>query len=286
MAILVDALREYPGSGLPFRSWCHMATDGSWEELHAFAARLGLRRAWFQGDHYDLPPHGRAAAVALGAEEVGTGELLERMLGPRGERARRRALAPSGVVWLRGGGGPAVLRYPPGALVVVGGPPGAGKSTLAARAVDRRRVPVLDPDDVRAREGGEWGDALRRWRGEVAAALAAGSGAVAVTTALRDGHRRALAGAAAAAGVAAHLVLLDATPGGVPGRARGTAGRADPGRPVRASAPGVGRAPARTSETTCPQGISTPSWSPTAPPWTGSGGSHSHRRVEDEITSS
>jgi predicted kinase len=212
MAILVDALREYPGSGLPFRSWCHMATDGSWDELHAFAARLGLRRAWFQGDHYDLPPHGRAAAVALGAEEVGTGELLERMLGPRGERARRRALAPSGVVWLRGGGGPAVLRYPPGALVVVGGPPGAGKSTLAARAVDRRRVPVLDPDDVLAREGGEWGDVLRRWRGEVAAALAAGSGAVAVTTALRDGHRRALAGAAAAAGVAAHLVLLDATP--------------------------------------------------------------------------
>ena len=211
MAILVDELREYPGSGLPFRSWCHMATDGSWEELHAFAGRLGLRRAWFQGDHYDLPPHGRAAAVALGAEEVGTGELLLRMRGPRGERARRRALAPAGVVWLRGGGGPAVLRYPPGALVVVGGPPGAGKSTLAARAVDARRVPVLDPDAVRARDGGGWDDALRRWRGEVEAAVAAGSGAVAVTTALREGHRLALTGAATAAGVPAHLVLVDAT---------------------------------------------------------------------------
>ncbi len=211
MAILVDELREYPGSGLPFRSWCHMATDGTWEELHAFAARLGLRRAWFQGDHYDLPAHGRAAAVALGAEEVGTGELLARMLGPRGDRARRRALAPAGVVWLRGGGGPAVLRYPPGALVVVGGPPGAGKSTLAARAVDRRRVPVLDPDDVRARDGGEWGDALRRWRGEVEGALGAGAGVVAVTTALREGHRLALTAAAAAAGVPAHLVLVDAT---------------------------------------------------------------------------
>jgi hypothetical protein len=91
MAILVDELREYPGVELPFTAWCHMTTDGSFDELHEFAARLGLRRAWFQRDHYDLPPHGRAAAVALGAEEVGTGELLLRMAGPRGERARRRA---------------------------------------------------------------------------------------------------------------------------------------------------------------------------------------------------
>jgi predicted kinase len=209
MAILVDELREYPGTALPFRSWCHMATDAGFDELHAFAARLGLRRAWFQGDHYDLPPHGRAAAVALGAEEVGTAELLLRMAGPRGDRARRRSLAPAGVVWLRGGEGPAVLRYPPGALVAIGGPPGAGKSTLAARAVGGR-VPVLDPDDVRARAGGEWGDALRTWRAELEVALASGSGAVAVTTALREGHRLAMTKAAAAAGVEAHLVLVDA----------------------------------------------------------------------------
>jgi len=209
MAILVDELREYPGTTLPFRSWCHMATDGGFDELHAFAARLGLRRAWFQGDHYDLPPHGRAAAVALGAEEVGTAELLLRMAGPRGDRARRRSLMPSGVVWLRGGEGPAVLRYPAGALVAIGGPPGAGKSTLAARAVGAR-VPVLDPDDVRARDGGEWGDALRTWRAELEAALLSGSGAVAVTTALREGHRSAMTKAAVAAGVQAHLVLVDA----------------------------------------------------------------------------
>jgi Protein of unknown function (DUF4031) len=91
MAILIEELCEYPGVELPFTAWCHMTTDGSFEELHEFAARLGLRRAWFQRDHYDLPPHGRAAAVALGAEEVGTRELLLRMAGPRGERARRRA---------------------------------------------------------------------------------------------------------------------------------------------------------------------------------------------------
>jgi predicted kinase len=208
MAILVDELREYPGVELPFTVWCHMASDAGFDELHEFAARLGLQRAWFQRDHYDLPAHGRAAAVALGAEEVATEELLLRMAGPRGDRARRRALAPAGVVWLSGGGGPAVLRYPPGALVAIGGPSGAGKSTLAARVVEC--APVLDPDATRARLGVSWGEALSTWRSELRETLSGGRGAVAVTTALRHGHRLGLASAASAAGVPAHLVMLDA----------------------------------------------------------------------------
>jgi hypothetical protein len=118
------------------------------------------------------------------------------MAGPRGDRARRRALAPTGVTWLRGSDGPAVLRYPPGSLVVIGGPPAAGKSTLAARVVDRARVPLLDTQ-------ADLAVALE-------AALAVGTGAVAVTTALRDDHQLRLTAAAAAAGVPAHLVLLDA----------------------------------------------------------------------------
>ena len=203
---MVDELREYPGVALPYTTWCHMATDGEPGELHAFAERLGLRRAWYQRDHYDLPPHGRAAAVALGAQEVSSGELLARMSGPRGDRARRRGLAPAGVVWVRGDDGPRVLRYPAGALVAIGGPPGGGKSTLAARAVTG--VPVLDPDALR--DGREWPDALADWRARLGAALRAGDGAVAVTTALRRGHRLGLAKAAAVAGVPAHLLLLDA----------------------------------------------------------------------------
>jgi hypothetical protein len=91
MTVLVDPLHEYPHSGLPVTCWCHMAVDGAFGELHRFAERLGIPRRRFQGDHYDLPPHLRAWAVALGAEEVSTRELLERMAGPRGEGARRRA---------------------------------------------------------------------------------------------------------------------------------------------------------------------------------------------------
>ena len=212
MAILVDELREYPDVALPFTNWCHMATDGRFEDLHAFAAQLGLRRAWFQGDHYDLPPHGRARAVALGAEEVATEELLARMTGPRGDRARRRVLVPRGRAWLAGDDGPRVLRYPAGDLVVVGGPSGAGKSTLAARAADGDRTPVLDLDVIRAAMGDDapWPDALARWEAAVTAALTAGRGAVAVATALRAGHRDRIAQLAADAGRAAHLLLLDA----------------------------------------------------------------------------
>jgi hypothetical protein len=91
MAILVDPLREYPDTGLPFRHWCHVVSDASFEELHAFAAELGIPRRAFQGDHYDLPPHLRARALALGALPVSTRDVLARMAGPRGERARRRA---------------------------------------------------------------------------------------------------------------------------------------------------------------------------------------------------
>jgi hypothetical protein len=91
MPVLVDPLRRYDHVAFSIKDWCHMAVDGPFEELHAFAAQLGIPRARFQGDHYDLPPWVRARAVELGALEVSTAELLVRMAGPRGDRARRRA---------------------------------------------------------------------------------------------------------------------------------------------------------------------------------------------------
>ena len=90
VAVLVDPLREYPDAGLPWTLWCHMVSDVDFAELHAFAARLGIARRRFQGDHYDLHPGLRARAVELGAVEVGTGEFVVRMAGARGDRARAR----------------------------------------------------------------------------------------------------------------------------------------------------------------------------------------------------
>jgi hypothetical protein len=90
MAVLVDPIHTYSYLRLALKDWCHMAVDGDFEELHRFAATLGIPRSRFQGDHYDLTPWLRERAVAYGAEEVSTRELLLRMAGPRGERARRR----------------------------------------------------------------------------------------------------------------------------------------------------------------------------------------------------
>jgi len=58
--------------------WCHLFSDASDEELHAVAARIGLKREWFQrpGDpvqmarHYDVSEGKRAEAVRAGAVEI------------------------------------------------------------------------------------------------------------------------------------------------------------------------------------------------------------------------
>lgn len=62
--------------------WCHLwCAPGDEAELHALAARIGLRRAWFQDKpgfpHYDLVPTRRAAAIRAGAEETDLREWLE-----------------------------------------------------------------------------------------------------------------------------------------------------------------------------------------------------------------
>jgi hypothetical protein len=52
--------------------WCHLTAD-TLEELHAFAAKLGMKREWFQDKvdrpHYDLTPGKRLQAIRLGAVE-------------------------------------------------------------------------------------------------------------------------------------------------------------------------------------------------------------------------
>ncbi|MEV7378173.1 DUF4031 domain-containing protein [Streptomyces lydicus] len=75
MAIYIDR-PIWPGHG---RMWSHVVSDASFDELHAFAARIGVPRRAFERDHYDLPAERYADAVRAGAVEVGSKELLRRL---------------------------------------------------------------------------------------------------------------------------------------------------------------------------------------------------------------
>jgi hypothetical protein len=66
MAILVDDC-IWPWRG---RMWCHMISDTSLDELHAFARWVGIPERAFGGDHYDITDEIRGVAVQEGAIEV------------------------------------------------------------------------------------------------------------------------------------------------------------------------------------------------------------------------
>lgn len=92
VAILVDECR-WPHQG---RRWCHLVSDTSFDELHAFARGLGIPRVAFQGDHYDLHEDGRALALAHGAVPLDSRSLvraLDRAGLRRGPAIGRRGLA-------------------------------------------------------------------------------------------------------------------------------------------------------------------------------------------------
>ena len=72
MTILVDACTWPHRGGL----WCHLVSDASFDELHAFARRLDVPRAAFQGDHYDLDEPTRAKAIAQGAVPCDGREII------------------------------------------------------------------------------------------------------------------------------------------------------------------------------------------------------------------
>lgn len=85
--ILVDELQLWPGNKAKcFEDGsCHLTVDdGDLVALHAFAAKLGLKREWFQdhrfAPHYDLTASKRELALKLGAKFV-----------PALEQARQRA---------------------------------------------------------------------------------------------------------------------------------------------------------------------------------------------------
>src|SRR5712671_1000234 len=77
MAVYVDdALWLWQGL-----KWCHLLADDV-DELHRFAARLGIFRTSYQGPpktsapHYDLTGFERARAIALGAKACSREEIV------------------------------------------------------------------------------------------------------------------------------------------------------------------------------------------------------------------
>jgi len=116
VSVLVDP-PAWPAHGL---LWSHLVSDHSLDELHAFAARVGVPRQGFDRDHYDVPAQAYDRVVAAGAEAVPSRELLAR-LRAAGLR-QRRAETPG-----RRKPGQALLRPPrlrPGSTVAVVAPAG------------------------------------------------------------------------------------------------------------------------------------------------------------------
>lgn len=85
MAILLDSFQN--GARGPLHYWhrrCgHLVSDTSLEELHEFAAGLGLRREWFQVKsipHYDVTGKYYELALERGALLVSSREIVRRAI--------------------------------------------------------------------------------------------------------------------------------------------------------------------------------------------------------------
>jgi hypothetical protein len=75
-----------------FRDYCHMWTDGTHEELDAFAQSIGLKKAWAQNKrgsivkdfyHYDISPSYRHKALVRGAEYMPLSQWIKRHMKPQ-----------------------------------------------------------------------------------------------------------------------------------------------------------------------------------------------------------
>lgn len=84
MTVYIDP-PSWPGHG---RMWSHLVSDVSYDELHQFAAEIGVPARAFERDHYDIPSHRYADVVRAGAVEVSSREVVRLLLGA-GLRRRR-----------------------------------------------------------------------------------------------------------------------------------------------------------------------------------------------------
>lgn len=87
--ILIDP----PNAAGHGRLWSHVASDESYDELHAFARRAGIPERGFDRDHYDVPAEWYDDVIALGAQPVTSRELVRRL---HAAGLRRRRVGRSG----------------------------------------------------------------------------------------------------------------------------------------------------------------------------------------------
>jgi muramoyltetrapeptide carboxypeptidase len=86
MTVLIDP----PNAAGHGRLWSHLASDTSYDELHAFARTVGIPERGFDRDHYDVPAEWYDQVVAAGAEPVSSRELVQRLLAA-GLRRRKQS---------------------------------------------------------------------------------------------------------------------------------------------------------------------------------------------------
>lgn len=84
MAILIDP-PVWPAHGTVFS---HLVSNHSHDELHKFAANVGVPPRAFERDHYDVPERMYDEIVAAGAVPV-SGRVLVRSLIDSGLRVRK-----------------------------------------------------------------------------------------------------------------------------------------------------------------------------------------------------
>lgn len=104
MTVYVDDWRQRAQLGRFPGNWSHLMAgpDDDVAELHEFAARIGMRRSWFQDKpwpraHYDVPEFRRKEAIAAGAVAIGwreAGKMRSDAIAARNALRQERSPTP------------------------------------------------------------------------------------------------------------------------------------------------------------------------------------------------
>ena len=181
MTLLIDP----PNSAGHGRLWSHLASDESYDELHRFAAGLGIPLRGFDRDHYDIPAERYEQVVAAGALPVSSRELIRRLKDAGLRRRKAEVLRPRrpGQSLVR------ARRLVPGDTVAVVAPAGpvpverleAGLEVLRSWGLDVREMPHVrgrrqDLPHLAAADATRAADLMAAWTDHDVAAVVAARG--------------------------------------------------------------------------------------------------------------